>query len=95
MSTTTIRLPDDLKMRIAAAAEQMGDTTHHFMLQAIMEKTLEAEQQLELNKLADQRYANIVATGNAIPWSEMRTYIENKIEGKTDSVRPSARKLAR
>jgi hypothetical protein len=60
-----------------------------------MEKTLEAEQQLELNKLADQRYANIVATGNAIPWSEMRTYIENKIEGKTDSVRPSARKLAR
>ncbi len=44
MSTTTIRLPDDLKARLAAAAERAGTTSHNFILQAIAEKT-ELEEQ--------------------------------------------------
>ncbi|MDE2257829.1 MAG: CopG family transcriptional regulator, partial [Xanthomonadaceae bacterium] len=31
MSTTTIRLPDDLKARIATAAERAGTTSHNFI----------------------------------------------------------------
>lgn len=37
MSTTTIRLPEELKVRIARAAEQAGTTAHHFILEAIAE----------------------------------------------------------
>ena len=44
MSTTTIRLPDDLKARLAAAAERAGTTSHNFILQAILEKTEQEEQ---------------------------------------------------
>ena len=43
MSTTTIRLPQDLKERIARAAERAGSTAHSFILEAIAEK---AEQEL-------------------------------------------------
>src|SRR3546814_4125412 len=38
MSTTTIRLPDELKARIAEAAKRAGTTSHNFILEAIAEK---------------------------------------------------------
>ena len=43
MSTTTIRIPDELKARVTAVAEQAGVTTHSFILQAIAEKTQQEE----------------------------------------------------
>lgn len=43
MSTTTIRIPDELKARVAAVAEQAGVTSHSFILQAIAEKTQQEE----------------------------------------------------
>jgi predicted transcriptional regulator len=34
MTTTTIRIDDDLKARVAAAAERAGKSTHAFILDA-------------------------------------------------------------
>ena len=94
MTTTTIRLPDDLKARVAVAAEHAGTTAHNFILQAIAEKTEHEEQRHEFNDVAERRYANIVATGKTIPWHEMRAYLEGRMAGKTVK-RPVARKLGR
>jgi predicted DNA-binding protein len=95
MSTTTIRLPDDLKARVAAAAEHTGTTSHNFILQAILEKTVQEELQCDFNTVAENRYANIVATGKTISWHEMRSYLESRLANKTGAVRPAARKLVR
>ena len=43
MATTTIRLPEELKSRVARLAEQTGTTAHSFILAAIAEKTEAAE----------------------------------------------------
>lgn len=94
MSTTTIRLPDDLKARVAVAAEQAGTTPHAFILQAIDEKTRQSEQRAEFDAVAENRYADIVATGKTIPWQEMRAYLQARMAGKA-AKRPAARKLAR
>ncbi len=94
MSTTTIRLPDDLKHRVAAAAKRAGTTAHSFILEAIAEKTDEEERRSDFHDVAEKRYADIAASGKAIPWSEMRTYLENRLAGKNPR-RPAARKLAR
>ncbi|MBA3588546.1 ribbon-helix-helix protein, CopG family [Methylibium sp.] len=94
MSTTTIRLPDDLKARIATAAERAGTSTHGFILEAIAEKAEQEERRADFHDTADRRYAEIVASGRAIPWSEMRRYLEGRIAGKKPA-RPKARKLAR
>ena len=94
MSTTTIRLPDDLNVRVAAAAEHAGTTPHNFILQAIPEKTAQAELHGDFNDVAENRYARIVATGKAIPWHEMRSYLESHLKGKTEAIRPTAKKLA-
>ncbi|MBK9022341.1 MAG: ribbon-helix-helix protein, CopG family [Sulfuritalea sp.] len=94
MSTTTIRLPDDLKARIAAAAKRAGTTTHGFILEAIAEKAEQADHRADFDAVAEARYAAIVATGKTIPWQEMRGYLEARIAGKAIK-RPVARKLAR
>jgi predicted transcriptional regulator len=94
MSTTTIRLPDDLKSRVASAAERAGTTAHSFILEAISEKIDQDERRNDFHDLAEKRYATIVATGKTIPWDQMRRYLEDRVAGKKVS-RPVARKLAR
>ena len=94
MPTTTIRLPSDLKARVAAAAERAGKTSHSFILEAIAEKAEQEEQRSDFDNLADKRLADIVASGKTIPWSEMRTYLQNRLAGKVTR-RPLPKKLAR
>lgn len=94
MPTTTIRLPEDLKARVAAAAKRSGTTTHGFILEAITEKTELEDRRAGFDAVAEDRYARIVASGKTIPWQEMRGYLEARITGKT-AKRPAARKLAR
>lgn len=94
MSTTTIRLPEDLKARVASAASRSGTTSHGFILDAIAEKVAQAERQHEFAELADQRYATILASGRTIPWPRMRKYLEDRLAGRK-TTKPAPRKLAR
>ena len=94
MPTTTIRLPEDLKERIAQAAQRAGTTSHAFILEAIAERVNEAELRNDFHDTAEQRYTEVVTSGKTIPWSEMRTYLEDRRAGKK-TTRPVARKLAR
>lgn len=93
MPTTTIRLPDDLKARVAAAAKHAGTTAHAFILEAIAEKAEQAERRADFDAVAEARYAQIAATGKTIPWQDMRGYLEARMDGKT-AKRPVGRKLA-
>lgn len=94
MATTTIRLPEDLKARVAAAAERLGTTAHGFIIEAIIEKAEHEEAQSRFDGVAEDRYARIQASGETIPWEEMRRYLQDRTAGKAVK-RPSARKLAR
>ncbi|MGV8891775.1 MAG: CopG family transcriptional regulator [Burkholderiaceae bacterium] len=94
MSTTTIRLPEDLKSRVATAADRVGTTAHSFILQAIAEKIDKDGKCNDFHDLAEQRYATIVASGKTIPWTQMRRYLEDRVKGMKVS-RPMAKKLAR
>ena len=94
MSTTTIRLPDELKARVAEAAKQAGTTSHNFILEAIAEKADLAAERAAFHALADERYAQFLESGMSIPWEEARTYLKDRLAGKTVK-RPVARKLDR
>jgi predicted transcriptional regulator len=94
MSTTTIRLPQNLKERIARAAERSGTTAHSFILEAIAEKAEQEERRAEFEDTAERRYAEIVASGKTVPWNEMRRYLERRLTGKK-SARPKQRSLVR
>jgi predicted transcriptional regulator len=94
MSTTTIRLPPDLKERVARAAQRAGTTAHGFILEAIAEKTEQADLRAQFRETAEQRYAKIAATGKTVPWKDMRRYLERHVNGSKIS-RPKPRALAR
>lgn len=94
MSTTTIRIPEELKARVAAAAKRSGTTSHAFILDAIAEKAAQAELRADFDAVAEERFTRIVATGKTVAWQEMRRYLEERLAGKA-AKRPVARKLAR
>ena len=93
MSTTTIRLPSDLKERVARAAERAGKSSHALILDAIAERVADEERRNDFHDTAERRYAEIAASGETIPWREMRAYLRDRLEGKT-TTRPAPRKLA-
>ena len=92
MPTTTIRLPEDLKSRIAQAAERKGTSAHAFMLDTLADRVEEDERRQGFIDTAELRFREIAASGMTIPWTEMRTYLENRVIDKATS-RPMARKL--
>jgi predicted transcriptional regulator len=94
MSTTIIRLPDELKARVAEAAKQAGTTSHNFILEAIAEKVDLAAQRAAFHALADKRYAEFLESGKSIPWKDARAYFKDQLAGKTVK-RPLARKQER
>jgi predicted transcriptional regulator len=94
MSTTTIRLPEDLKARVSAAAKRSGKSTHGFILEAIAEKAAQEGQRADFDAVAEERFARIASSGKTVPWREMRGYLEDRLAGKKVK-RPKARKLAR
>ena len=76
MPTTTIRIDEALKSRLAAAAQNAGTSPHAFILDAIARTVEQAEQDTALQHLAETRWATIAATGSTIPWDETRTWLE-------------------
>ncbi|MCW5621670.1 MAG: ribbon-helix-helix protein, CopG family [Burkholderiales bacterium] len=93
-STTTIRLPKELKDKVARAAERAGKTVHGFILEAIAEKVEFEERRAAFVETAEQRYAVVVASGKTIGWSKMREYLERRITGRR-AAQPKPRRLVR
>ena len=91
MSTTTIRIDEALKARVSAAAERAGTTPHAFILDAIEQKIEQAELDDDFHRVADERWAKVLATGKTVPWDEARAYLEARVRGDRPR-RPSARK---
>ncbi len=72
MSTTTIRLPDDLKARVARLADKAGTTAHGFILEAIAEKTEAAERHSSYVAEAKARYEAILNGAPTLDWESER-----------------------
>jgi len=83
MSTTTLRLPDALKARVAKAAKRAGVTPHHFMLEAVTERAEQAERRADFDAIAEQRYAHILETGQTLAWDDVRNYLKARAVGQS------------
>lgn len=77
-----------------AVAKCSGMVAPAFTMKAIAENTQQAEMHDDFDAVAEQRYANIVSSGKAISWADMRKYLEDLVAGKRTR-RPVARKLTR
>lgn len=82
MATTSLKLPDDLKARAQAAAENQGVSPHAFMVLAIEHATKSAE--LRADFIADALAArkHVQETGIAYAAEDVHEYIRAKIRGE-------------
>ena len=94
MSTTTLRLEDELKARIAAAAQREGKTPHAFIVDAIAKTVEQAEVEAAHDRLADTRWAKLLATGETVDWDEAKAWATRRANGEP-ARRPAVRRLAR
>lgn len=94
MTTTTIRIPSDLKERLSKVAENLGSTSHALILDAIIERVEAEERRNEFRETAEKRYSRIAESGETISWDHMRLYLKARVSGKQASP-PKPRKLSR
>lgn len=90
MSTTSLKLPDELKQRAAAAAEKQGVSPHAFMVQAIELAATSAERRASFVNEALAARDRVLQTGKAFDADQVHTYLKQRIAGGK-AAKPKAR----
>ena len=94
MSTTTIRIEEDLKARLAVAAEKMGKSAHAFIVDALADRVEQVELDAAFHAMADERWANIRTTGKTVAWDDAKDYLAARASGEK-ARKPVARKTGK
>jgi predicted transcriptional regulator len=90
MPVTSLKLPDELRNRIAAVAAESGKSAHAFMVDAIEQQTRLAEARMQFvgDALAAER--ETIESGVAYRADDVHRYIAAKVDGKKPP-RPKAK----
>lgn len=83
MATTSLKLPDALKERVAKLAEAAGKTPHAFMVEAISVETERTEKYQQFLARAQESKREFDETGIAYDADEVNAYFRAKIQGVT------------
>ena len=93
MSTTTLRIEESLRERIAKLAGALNQTPHSFMVEALAQKADEAEWLLGVQREAQQRDLALQAGEPGVEWHEMKTYLRERLAAAGKKTpRPASRK---
>ena len=90
MSTTSMKLSDELKQRAIAAAEQKGVSPHAFMVQAIEQAATAAERRAGFVGEAQAAREQMLSSGIGYDASEVHAYLKARVAGDK-AVRPKAK----
>jgi len=93
-SSTTLKLPEDLKARLASLAESEGKTPHAYMVEALQEKAARAERRREYLDAGTAALREYDRTGIAYAMEDVERYILGVAAGKKPS-RPKPIKVFR
>lgn len=89
MSTTSLKLSDELKQRAVAAAEKKGISPHAFMVHAIEQAATSAERRAAFVDAAQAAREQTLKTGKGYAASEVHDYLKARIAGRK-SAKPKA-----
>lgn len=85
MSTTSIKLPDDIKQKANAAALDLGITPHAFMVEAIRKATLAAEKQAAFIADAQAARSATLQSGLGYAATDVHAHLRKRISEKIDA----------
>lgn len=81
MSTTSLKLSDELKQRAVAAAEQKGMSPHAFMVKAIELAATAAEKRAGFVGEAQVARAQMLNSGMGYDANEVHAYLKARVLG--------------
>ena len=81
-SSTTLKLPAELKDRVAEAAEAAGRSPHAFMVEAIEAQTRLAERRREFVASALEAEREVAQSGLVYDGDEVLSYLQSKLSGQ-------------
>ena len=81
MTTTSLKLPDELKQRVNALAALANKSPHAFMVDLIAEETARSEKYQKLLARAQESKREFDETGMAYDADEVNAYFRAKIQG--------------
>lgn len=81
-STTTLKLPERLKARIARLAKQSGQTPHSLMLQALEREVAREERVRDFVRAALASDAAVEAGGAVYRAEDVHTWMERLAKGE-------------
>lgn len=90
MSTTSLKLPDRLKQRAAAAARAKGVSPHAFMVDAIEKAATLAEQRGRFLEEALAAREETLASGEGYDADDVHAYLAARVAGRKPA-RPKAK----
>lgn len=90
MTTTSLKLSDDLKKRAASAAHELGMSPHAFMVSAIEQAAIATEQRVRFIAEAKTARDEMVDTRQGLDADEVHAFLKAKVAGKK-IVKPKTR----
>lgn len=87
----SLRVPENVKRRIAKLAEERDTTPHAFMLEAIRDRLDAEEARVAFHAEAKRRLARMRKSGLGLPAEEVFDYLQSRARGKKPQ-RPKPRK---
>lgn len=95
-TTTTLKLSDELKERIAAVAQSAGVTAHAFMVEALESSTRRAELRADFVADALKAEQEVAAYGEVYAMDEVHKHFRDRLAGKSAKpLKPTAIKPRR
>lgn len=82
MATTTLKLPPELKERVASVVEGTGKSAHAFMVEAIEQQTRQAELRRRFVGEALAADREFERTGKAYALEDVAKYLRARAAGK-------------
>jgi predicted transcriptional regulator len=92
--TTSLKLPEELKEKIATLAHGVAQTPHAYMVEAIAEKVVRDQKRQEFIDSARKSVAHFKRTGIAYALEDVERYILKRAAGKK-ATRPKPIKIPR
>lgn len=90
MSTTSLKLPEDVKQLVVTAAKQQGVTPHAFMVDAIRTAATNAERRVGFVADAVASREEAVRSGKGYAAEDVHAYLRTRVQGKP-SAKPRAK----
>jgi predicted transcriptional regulator len=90
ITATSLKLPAELKNRLAEIAQRSGQTAHAYMISALQERVQQDERAQRFLRDANAADKAMLRSGNGFAAADVHAYVAQLVAGRK-SKRPAAR----